>query len=426
MTQPTAGSAGCRYNAARAPLICGNDRTGNDRSPNGVLVRAGRARQPVAVASATLVGRGLGHILVTVVPIGACRRDGRIGCVADVDRATLTSTVRTLWERDILSGLSELVTIPAVSEAFDPDWAANGHLAAAVEHVRSWLRARELPGAAAEVVTLDGKSPLLLVDVPAADGAPADAGTVLLYGHLDKQPPVGGWSDGLDPWTPVVRDGRLYGRGAADDGYAGFAAAAAIEAVRAAGGRHARCVMLLETGEESGSPDMPDYLELLAPRLGDVSLVVCLDSGGRRLRAAVADHVAARPGADHRDRAGAGERPALREWPAGRAQFVPGAAACCWTGWRTRRPARSGCPSCNVTDPRTPDQPTRRRRCEAVPGRIGTDLGAGPGRRADQRRRAGTGAEQHVAPVAGGDRRGRPARARRRGQRAAARPPRCA
>jgi acetylornithine deacetylase/succinyl-diaminopimelate desuccinylase-like protein len=198
--------------------------------------------------------------------------------VADVDRATLTSTVRTLWEQDILPGLSELVTIPAVSEVFDPGWAAHGHLAAAVQHVRSWLAARDLPGAAIDVVTLDGKPPVLLVDVPAAEGA-EQAGTVLLYGHLDKQPPVGGWSDGLDPWTPVIRDGRLYGRGAADDGYAGFASAAAIEALRAAGGRHGRCVLLLETAEESGSPDLPEYLTALRPRFGDVTLVVCLDSG---------------------------------------------------------------------------------------------------------------------------------------------------
>ena len=198
--------------------------------------------------------------------------------MADVDRATLTGTVRTLWERDILPGLSDLVAIPAVSEAFDPDWAEHGHLAAAVEHVRAWLAARALPDAVVEIVQLEGRSPLLVADLPATPGA-ADAGTVLLYGHLDKQPPVGGWSDGLDPWTPVVRDGRLYGRGAADDGYAGFASAAAIEALRAAGGEHARCVLLLETGEESGSPDLPDYLEVLSPRFGDVTLVVCLDSG---------------------------------------------------------------------------------------------------------------------------------------------------
>jgi acetylornithine deacetylase/succinyl-diaminopimelate desuccinylase-like protein len=190
----------------------------------------------------------------------------------------LTSTLRTVWDRDILPGLSDLVTIPAVSEAFDPDWAANGHLDAAVTHLRSWLGARDLPGAVVEIVALPGKSPVLVADVPASPGAEA-AGTVLLYGHLDKQPPVGGWSTGLDPWTPVVRDGRLYGRGAADDGYAGFASAAAIEGLRAAGGTHGRCVLLLETGEESGSPDLPEYLALLTPRFGDVTLVVCLDSG---------------------------------------------------------------------------------------------------------------------------------------------------
>ncbi|HKN96879.1 MAG TPA: M20/M25/M40 family metallo-hydrolase [Pseudonocardiaceae bacterium] len=198
--------------------------------------------------------------------------------MADVDRALLTSTVRALWESDILSGLSDLVTIPAVSEAFDPEWAANGHLDAAVEHLRSWLSDRDLPGATVDIVTLEGKSPVLVADLPASRGAEA-AGTVLLYGHLDKQPPVGGWSDGLDPWTPVIRDGRLYGRGAADDGYAGFAAAAALQALRAAGGTHGRCVLLLETGEESGSPDLPAYLEVLGPRFGDVTLVVCLDSG---------------------------------------------------------------------------------------------------------------------------------------------------
>lgn len=191
---------------------------------------------------------------------------------------TLTDAVSRLWSTEILPSLSDLVAVPAVSESFDPDWEAHGHLAAAVEHVRAWLAGRGLPGATVEVVTLPGVSPVLLADVPASAGA-TTSGTVLLYGHLDKQPPVGGWSEGLGPWTPVVRDGLLYGRGAADDGYAGYASAAAIEAVLEAGGEHARCVLLLETGEESGSPDLPAYIEHLADRFGDVSLVMCLDSG---------------------------------------------------------------------------------------------------------------------------------------------------
>jgi acetylornithine deacetylase/succinyl-diaminopimelate desuccinylase-like protein len=120
---------------------------------------------------------------------------------------------------------------------------------------------------------------VLLVDVPATPGS-TSSGTVLLYGHLDKQPPQGDWSDGLGPWSPVIRDGRLYGRGTADDGYSGYAAMTALEAAREAGGEHARAVVLLETGEESGSPDLPAYLEHLAGRLGEVSLVICLDAGG--------------------------------------------------------------------------------------------------------------------------------------------------
>ncbi|MEY8042774.1 M20/M25/M40 family metallo-hydrolase [Saccharopolyspora cebuensis] len=196
--------------------------------------------------------------------------------MAGVDRSALTATVRGTWHDSVLPSLSDLVRIPAVSPAFDADWADTGHLDAAVEHVRSWIADRELPGVEIEVVRLPGRTPLLLVDVPAT-GESDD--TVLLYGHLDKQPPVGGWSEGLDPWTPVVRDGRLYGRGSVDDGYAGYAAVTALEAARAHGGEHARCVVLLETGEESGSPDLPAYLDHLADRLGAVSLVVCLDSG---------------------------------------------------------------------------------------------------------------------------------------------------
>lgn len=196
-----------------------------------------------------------------------------------MDIAQVVSDVRRVWGDDIVPSLCGLVEIPALSPAFDDDWAAHGHLDAAIDHVRKWLEARGIPGAKSDVLRLPGRTPVLVLDVPATPGA-EDRGTVLLYGHLDKQPPVGGWSDGLGPWTPVIREARLYGRGAADDGYAGYAAAAALQAVRANGGAHARAVVLLETGEESGSPDLPAYLEHLSDWLGDVSFVVCLDSGG--------------------------------------------------------------------------------------------------------------------------------------------------
>jgi acetylornithine deacetylase/succinyl-diaminopimelate desuccinylase-like protein len=196
-----------------------------------------------------------------------------------MDHGKVRDAVVTVWADQVLPSLSGLVEIPALSPAFDSDWAETGHLREAVEHVRDWIESRGLPGASAEIVQLAGRSPVLLIDVPATSGATAE-GTLLLYGHLDKQPPFGGWSEGLAPWQAVLRDGRLYGRGAVDDGYSGYAATVALEAVHASGGEHARAIVLLETGEESGSPDLPAYMEHLGDRLGDISLVVCLDAGG--------------------------------------------------------------------------------------------------------------------------------------------------
>src|SRR5205807_9755443 len=191
-----------------------------------------------------------------------------------MDQKRLTGSIEKTWNDSIIERLIAYVRIPNKSPQFDPNWERNGHMEAAVKLMADWCRAQPLPGSRVEVRRLPGRTPLLLVDVPGEL-----PGTVLLYGHLDKQPEFTGWLPGLGPWTPVVRDGRLYGRGAADDGYAPYAALTAIEAIRAAGGEHARCVVLLETAEESGSPDLPAYLERLRPRLGAVSLVVCLDSG---------------------------------------------------------------------------------------------------------------------------------------------------
>jgi len=179
------------------------------------------------------------------------------------------------WEESILPQLVEYVRIPNKSPVFDPDWEAHGHMEAAVELMRNWAEqeARHLPGARVEVLRLPGRTPVLMVDVPGSVGD-----CVLMYGHLDKQPEFSGWSDGLEPWTPVLRDGKLYGRGGADDGYALFASLTAIRALREQGVSHARCVVLIEASEESGSPDLPHHIEALGSRLGTPTLVVCLDA----------------------------------------------------------------------------------------------------------------------------------------------------
>ena len=158
------------------------------------------------------------------------------------------------WDT-IVPALEEYITIPNVSVSFDPDWAAHGHMHRAIELIRDWCASRAIEGATIEVQELDGRTPLIVVEIPAFGGGSADD-TVVLYGHLDKQPEMHGWRDGLGPWTPVIEGDRLYGRGGADDGYAAFASLAAIEAVRAGGGAHARCILLIEASEESGSPDL--------------------------------------------------------------------------------------------------------------------------------------------------------------------------
>ena len=192
-----------------------------------------------------------------------------------------TELVERLWEDDILPALTDYIAIPNVSPAYEADWVAKGHMADAVELVRAWCSARPIDGLTVDVHELEGRTPVVVVEVPATGALSSSAvdDTVLLYGHLDKQPPMTGWLDGLAPWTAVRRDERLYGRGGADDGYAAFAALAAIQAVRAVGASHARCVLLIEASEESGSPDLPAHVEALADRLGLPSLVVCLDSG---------------------------------------------------------------------------------------------------------------------------------------------------
>ncbi|HEY0715951.1 MAG TPA: M20/M25/M40 family metallo-hydrolase, partial [Polyangia bacterium] len=196
-----------------------------------------------------------------------------------VDAAALKRFVSDTWDQAILPALSDYIRIPNKSPAFDPAWKANGHMDKAVEHIAAWCRVRKLPGLKLEVIRLKDeagrdRTPVIFMEIP---GQSDD--TVLLYGHLDKQPEMVGWSEGLDPWTPVRRDDRLYGRGAADDGYAAFASLTAIEALASQNLPRARCVVLIEACEESGSYDLPAYVDHLAPRIGTPSLIVCLDSG---------------------------------------------------------------------------------------------------------------------------------------------------
>src|SRR5215469_14277906 len=191
-----------------------------------------------------------------------------------MDNAALQNFVNRRWDESIVPTLMDYIRIPNKSPAFDPEWQGRGLIDQVVERFHQWALHHPLSGMKIDIVRLDGRTPLLKIDV---QGAGSDC--VLMYGHLDKQPEMAGWSEGLGPWQPVIRGERLYGRGAADDGYAMFAGLSAIAALQAQSVAHARCVMLIEACEESGSFDLPHIIEHLGEFIGNPSLVIALDSG---------------------------------------------------------------------------------------------------------------------------------------------------
>lgn len=189
-----------------------------------------------------------------------------------MNHSTLLSAIRAQWDTDIVPQLTDYIRIPAKSPHFDPQWESHGHIERVIGLAHAWVRKQPVRGLTVEIIRLPGRTPLLYFDVAGTGDR-----TVLLYGHLDKQPEMTGWRQGYGPWDPLYEDGKLYGRGSADDDYATFAALSAIGALQTQGIAHARCAGMIETCEESGSYDLPAYLEALAPRMGKVDFVVGLD-----------------------------------------------------------------------------------------------------------------------------------------------------
>jgi acetylornithine deacetylase/succinyl-diaminopimelate desuccinylase-like protein len=190
-----------------------------------------------------------------------------------MDFQVARQTTAAAFKDSIVPKLSEYIRIPNKSPAYDAEWQAHGHMDRAAELMAAWCRTQAIPGLTVEILREKGRTPVLFCEIP---GNGPD--TVLLYGHMDKQPEFTGWAEGLSPWEPVIRDGKLYGRGGADDGYAVFSSLTAIRLLKEQEIPHARCVVLIEACEESGSYDLPHYVEKLADRIGSPTLVVCLDA----------------------------------------------------------------------------------------------------------------------------------------------------
>ena len=190
-----------------------------------------------------------------------------------MDFTRAARTTASTFRESIVPRLSEYIRIPNKSPLFDAEWESHGHMLRAAELMAAWCRDQPIAGLTVEILHEPGRTPVLFCEIP-GDGPD----TVLLYGHMDKQPEFTGWAEGLSPWEPVLRDGKLYGRGGADDGYAVFSSLTAIRLLQEQKVPHARCVVLIEACEESGSYDLPHYVEVLAKRIGSPGLVVCLDA----------------------------------------------------------------------------------------------------------------------------------------------------
>ena len=193
---------------------------------------------------------------------------------AFMDATKTERFIDNLWDDSIIPALFDYIRVPNRSPLFDPAWQGNGYMEQAVALVESWCRAQPIKDMTCEVVRLPGRTPLIFIDIPGQG-----KGCVLLYGHLDKQPEMTGWRVDLGATKPVIEGDRLYGRGSADDGYAIFASVAAIRALQEQNIPHPRCVVIIEACEESGSYDLPYYIEALSQRIGEPGLVICLDSG---------------------------------------------------------------------------------------------------------------------------------------------------
>ncbi|MCX7264123.1 MAG: M20/M25/M40 family metallo-hydrolase [Betaproteobacteria bacterium] len=197
-----------------------------------------------------------------------------------LNSSTALSDVSQAWDDQIVQQLTRYIEVPAKSPSFDANWQANGYLDSVMRQTAQWIESQKVAGLSLEIVRLPGRTPVMFFDIAATRAADQHSSqTVLMYGHLDKQPEFNGWRNDLGPWTPKYENGKLYGRGGADDGYAAYASIAAVQALKNQNIPHPRIVGLIETCEESGSYDLMPYIDLLRPRLGDVGLVICLDSG---------------------------------------------------------------------------------------------------------------------------------------------------
>ncbi len=190
---------------------------------------------------------------------------------------SITARTGQIWDDSVIPSLMEYIAIPAISPGFDKNWYHSGFLLKAAKLIEQWCRDIGIDNCRIQTIAPEKRTPLLLIEIEPFNTDCSD--TVLFYGHIDKQPEFTGWDADKGPWKPVLENYKLYGRGGADDAYSVFTAMTAVKVIQEHNLSHERCVILIESCEESGSLDLDYYLDEYADTIGTPALIVCLDSG---------------------------------------------------------------------------------------------------------------------------------------------------
>ncbi len=118
----------------------------------------------------------------------------------------------------ILKSLFEYISIPNQSPQFDSEWATNGLQEKAIAILVEWIKIKQgiVANLKYKVISESSRTPAIFITIDPFLSKASKEETILMYGHMDKQPPLLPWAKGLHPHKPVLRDGKLYGRGGAD------------------------------------------------------------------------------------------------------------------------------------------------------------------------------------------------------------------
>jgi len=196
-----------------------------------------------------------------------------------MDAKKTKESIEKDWNDSILKTLEEYIRIENQSPAYDPAWETNGYLDKVVHLLTTWVKSQNIPNLTMQVLKEEKRTPLIYMSIPATPDCKSEE-SILMYGHCDKQPPLfEEWDKELHPYKPIIKDGKLYGRGSADDGYATFAAIAALKTLTSQGLPHPKISIVIESCEESDSLDLIYFMKKLYKEIGQVGLIICLDSG---------------------------------------------------------------------------------------------------------------------------------------------------